>query len=294
MRNFVAIVAWCCCFVLTINANNQTGNDTGSSKPALANSESDLSKLPGLDGMKFNDNYKNILSDSSSTDLDILNDSSEVTDKNDELSRDVALKFDDFVSKKELELSLEDGRKMLESSLMNVFKVPKSKTKKTLSSRHSSIKNEPIVNDFNSELLFSVNDGNLTDYETYFHAFTLLFDHSRWNVNSFSLAINKACLKDVQTYLNDLSLSKDWALMASDTSGRYRGQFYFDNAFWMGSKQFCYEVNYEFNDKIPELQFFVFKFLIKMEPVYHKVREQIIFSGPLSHILSISKKKRFL
>lgn len=30
----------------------------------------------------------------------------------------------------------------------------------------------------------------------------------------------------------------------SDSSGRYRGQFIFGNVFWMGSKEFCQDVNY--------------------------------------------------
>lgn len=30
----------------------------------------------------------------------------------------------------------------------------------------------------------------------------------------------------------------------ADSSGRYRGQFMFGNIFWVGSKEFCLDVNY--------------------------------------------------
>lgn len=201
--------------------------------------------------------------------IDLLNNSAEVLDDDDELR----LKFDDFVPQKELQKSI--GFAPQNDSNANVFKVPKSKIKKTISVvKHSSIKNEPIINDFNSEFLFAVNDGNLTNYDTYFHAFTHLFDHNKWNTNTFSLDISKACLRDVQIYLNALHISTDWALKVSDASGRYRGLFYFENAYWLGSKQFCDEIDDEAkrsNKVIPRLQFFVVKYVVKMEPINHKV-----------------------
>lgn len=245
--------------VLTAFHNSNNGGESESGRFSVA----DLQK-------KFNENYKKVLSDSSGN-LDLLNDSAEVDD--DGLSLDgkkSGLKFDDFVSQKELsdDKISSNGN---ESSFINVFRVPKSKTKKTLSSKHSSIKNEPVINDFNSELLFSIgNDENLTNYNSYFEAFTSMFDHNKWNINTFEHDISKPCLKDVQIYLNDLSLSKDWAVKVSDASGRYRGLFFFENTFWLGNKQFCYDINYE---KKPQLYFFVFKLLIKLEPVIHKVKK---------------------
>lgn len=226
-------------------------------------------------GLQFSDNYKQMLTESSS-ELDLLNDSAEVIDDDASSSvtdKNSGLKFDDFVPEKELKKSIGYGP-LPNDSFVNVYKVPKSKSKKTISTiKHSSIKNEPIINDFNSELLFAVNDGNLTTYDTYFHAFTHLFDHNKWNANTFSLDVNKPCLKDVQIYLNALHMSLPWAVKVSDASGRYRGQFYFENAYWLGSKQFCEEINYveQNNEAVPQLQFFVVKFIVKIETINLKV-----------------------
>lgn len=241
--------------------------------------------------LEFSENYKQMLSESSSI-LDLLNDSAEVVDEDE--SKTNGLKFDDFVSKKELENSLGFGSKV-NDSFMNVYKVPKSKNKKTISTvKHSSIKNDAIVNDFNSESLFAFNDGNLSSYDTYFHAFQHLFDHSRWNANSFRLDISKTCFKDVQIYLNALTLSVEWSLKMSDASGRYRGLFFFDNAYWLGSKEFCEDIDSEYREveSMPQLQFFVVTYLAMLQPVNHKVNFLIAFSHakhyarmslPLSH-----------
>jgi hypothetical protein len=225
-------------------------------------------------GLQFSDNYKKVLADSSAT-LDLLNDSAEVND-DDELSlneKGTGLKFDDFVPQKELQKSIGFGP-IINDSLANVYKVPKSKNKKTISTiKHSSMKNEPVVNDFNSEFFFALNDGNLTSYDTYFHAFTHLYDHNNWNTNTFSLDVSKACLKDVQIYLNALHLSRDWAVKVSDASGKYRGLFYFENAFWLGSLNYCEEINSENedNEAVPPLHFVVLKFIVKIETINHKV-----------------------
>ncbi|CRK99548.1 CLUMA_CG012865, isoform A [Clunio marinus] len=97
--------------------------------------------------------------------------------------------------------------------------------------------------------------------EIQFHAFTQLFDHFMWNIGSFKTLLNGKCFNDVQIYLNELKMSTAWGLRISDASGRYRGQFFFLNDFWLGSKQFCYNINNEFknsvNKKYPLLQFFV-------------------------------------
>ncbi|KAL7036067.1 hypothetical protein ACKWTF_008679 [Chironomus riparius] len=272
----------------------QTGNSNISSNGILKSLENfqnsivathgtqNISESDKVSGLKFSNNYKRLLSESSS-DLDIKNDSSEVVDEDDSLTFDGkknGLKFDDFVSQKELQKSPNDDKKSIDTSFINVFKVPKSKMKKTLSTKHSSMKNEPVINDFNSELLFTVNDENLTNYDTYFHAFTHLYDHNKWDVNTFSIGISKSCLRDMKIYLNDLRLSKDWAVKVCDASGRYRGAFFFENSFWVGSKEFCYETNDEYlSEGIPELQFFVYKFTVKLEPVKHKQQIGILDVG---------------
>lgn len=234
---------------------------------SIGNAQNNSKSDTGLD---FNENYKQMLTESSSV-LDLLNDSAEIVD--DDESKISELKFDDFVSRKELEKSIGFGPKV-NDSFINVYKVPKSKNKKTISTvKHSSIKNDAVINDFNSEPLFAFSDGNLSNYDTYFHAFQHLFDHSRWNANTFRLDIAKTCLKDVQTYLNALSVSEDWALKVSDASGRYRGMFFFDNSYWLGSKEFCGDIDNEYKESkaIPQLQFFVITYHALLQPVNHKV-----------------------
>lgn len=288
-KQFVVYSVVCLLWLSNTKVYAQTGNGNISNNGILKSLENlqnnivalkNTSESDNVSGLKFANNYKKLLSESTS-DLDIQNDSSEVVDEDDELTFDGkknGLKFDDFVSRKELEKSLSDDKKSTETTFVNVFKVPKSKTKKTLSTKHSSMKNEPVINDFNSELLFAVNDENLTSFDTYFHAFTHLYDHNKWNVNTFSIDISKSCLRDMKIYLNDLRLSRDWAVKVSDASGRYRGQFFFENSFWVGSMEYCYETLNEYkSDGIPQLQFFLFKFIVKLEPVSHKVRISIGF-----------------
>lgn len=276
LKHFVVSATLCLlwCYSGNVYAQNERANKKSGGVSEELGTNSAEFNTSKIDELKFDENYKKLLSESSS-DLDIKNDSAEVIDEDKGFTLDSkknGLKFDDFVSKKELEESLGDDEKSLDTAFINVFKVPKTKTKKTFSAKHSSIKNEPVINDFNSELLFALNEENFTSYETYFHAFTHLYDHNKWNVNMFSINIGKMCLRDMKTYLNDLRLSKNWAVKVSDASGRYRGQFFFENSFWVGSKQFCYEINEEYkNEGIPELQFFVFKFVMKLEPVRKKV-----------------------
>lgn len=271
--------------------------ETRNEKSALVNkiakeshSESEIESTQSTS--HFNENYK--LLSQSSADLEILNDSAEVIDDalNDDAIDGLAgipikkegSRFDEFVLPDEFTKTHETSSKVPHSDekyFVNVFKVPKSKTKKTLpqtqstrSLGHSSIRNEPSVNDFNGEKLFALPDGNFSRYQNYFHAFTNLYDHNFWDANAFVGSISKDCLSDVKIYLNDLRESKDWAIKVADASGRYRGQFYFENDYWLGSKQFCYEVNDETRDKkeIPEMQFFVLKLIVYIQPIYNKVR----------------------
>lgn len=54
-----------------------------------------------------------------------------------------------------------------------------------------------------------------------------------------------------------------------DASGRYRGQLFFGNDFWVGSKQFCFEINKEtqtlgHGTKAPVLKFFIAQILFNV------------------------------
>lgn len=58
-------------------------------------------------------------------------------------------------------------------------------------------------------------------------------------------------------------------ISASDASGRYRGQLLFGNDFWVGSKQFCFEINGQrqvskHDPEQPLLKFFVAQILFNV------------------------------
>jgi hypothetical protein len=74
-------------------------------------------------------------------------------------------------------------------------------------------------------------------------------------------------------------VSADWALKVSDASGRYRGMFFFDNSYWLGSKEFCEDIDSEYREieAMPKLQFFVVTYLAMLQPVNHKVNFIIAF-----------------
>lgn len=64
-----------------------------------------------------------------------------------------------------------------------------------------------------------------------------------------------------------------------DASGRYSGQFFFGNDYWLGSKTLCYELaNPETNAEVPPfpVYFYVAKIRInineKLTPVVSKAR----------------------
>ena len=180
--------------------------------------------------LRTDENYKT-LSNKSSVDIDILNDSSEVDDFSDTGQKTVGLGFDDFVSPKMLskQSALPPSQFNELKLIKNVFKVPKTRNKKTLPQSLSSLYGDPAMFD-----RLSNGYSNLTRYQNYFHAFSSLFDHFLWNVSSYSTTLNNLCTEDVNIYLNDLKLHVNWALKASDASGKYRGLFFFDNDYWLG------------------------------------------------------------
>lgn len=66
-------------------------------------------------------------------------------------------------------------------------------------------------------------------------------------------------------------------LLVHDASGRYSGQFFFGNDYWLGSKSLCWElVNTETNAEVPPfpVYFYVAKIRInineKLTPVVSK------------------------
>lgn len=180
--------------------------------------------------------------------LEIENDSSENFDSEEDES--TKSDFD--------ELTLTQTRKnssesFFPSSNKNVYKVPrKDSSKKTEKSFSPNIARSP----------------RMQSNEKYFQIFVSLFDHYAWNIPSLESTLHQSpqCFKEVEHYLNQLKLSKDWAMKTIDASGRYRGMFFFENDYWLGSKQFCYEIS---NDYEVSLQFFVIQALVNPFPAFN-------------------------
>ncbi|XP_053671121.1 O-acyltransferase like protein [Anopheles nili] len=108
--------------------------------------------------------------------------------------------------------------------------------------------------------------------ETLFQQFAGLFDHGRWQVAGLRGRVGEQCAAHVGMYLRDLRHQRAWALKASDSSGRYGGQYFFGNEFWMGSLTFCDEVNRVLrHTPMPpgarqlEMRFFVAKISVQLE-----------------------------
>uniref|UniRef100_A0A182LTJ7 Nose resistant-to-fluoxetine protein N-terminal domain-containing protein n=1 Tax=Anopheles culicifacies TaxID=139723 RepID=A0A182LTJ7_9DIPT len=108
--------------------------------------------------------------------------------------------------------------------------------------------------------------------ETLFQLFTGLFDHANWNILELKGRVGEQCAAHIGLYLRDLRQQRGWALKASDSSGRYGGQYFFGNEFWMGSLTFCDEVNRVLRlTPMPpgarhlEMRFFVAKVSVQLE-----------------------------
>lgn len=216
--------------------------------------------------LKFDEEYKALLSGESPATLDLLNDSAEVDDAINDESDDTPDPFDELVLPS---MGTPTSKPRQDDSNKNVYKVPKSGSKKYMKPMEgASMKRNGPTFDY---LLANAN-GNSTQYENHFHAFISMFDHYHWNVSSLA-SLSAACARDVSSYLTDLMSYRGWAIKASDASGRYRGQFFFDNDFWLGSKQFCYEINREYKGMrdVPVLQFFVVKVNVKLFAMTKKV-----------------------
>ncbi|XP_055693335.1 nose resistant to fluoxetine protein 6 [Lutzomyia longipalpis] len=105
-----------------------------------------------------------------------------------------------------------------------------------------------------------------------FDLITQLFNHNQWKVENISREISPKCQGDVGVYLSELKLGRAWALKVSDSSGRYRGQFLFGNLFWMGSKQYCHDMNNELSRHTIKFQYTVARVMIKMKPFISKTK----------------------
>lgn len=188
--------------------------------------ESEMSRhaLKSAASLQFDEEYKMLLTGESAANVDIMNDSSEIEDGLNSDAREVSggSRIDEFLlpetNEKPVDVSLKS-----KLNFKNVYKVPKSKNKKTQPSirsfSHASINNNPVINDFNPEKLISLANGNSSTNETSFHDFTNLYDHYLWDISLMS-SVSQTCIREMSIYLTALKDGEDWALKASDASGR--------------------------------------------------------------------------
>lgn len=115
-----------------------------------------------------------------------------------------------------------------------------------------------------------------------FHLFSNLYDHHLWDSEKIRENTTDQCGKDMKNYLSKLRKGLPIALKASDSSGQYGGIYFFGNDFWMGSSQFCEEVNFENSqlgslESMPTVGFYMIKILVRMEPYFVEVRHYCTF-----------------
>lgn len=246
-----------------------------------AQSESEITvtsrhALKSNTSLRLDKNYATLENDSSD-DLDLLNDSAEVDDTiatGSSTGFEISGNDDEIVlPKRWMEAPTVEPKQA--GSKKNIFKVPKSRNKKTLP--QSNMNSIALMN--YDDLSKNVNDeSSHSSYKNYFHALASIYDHFLWNTSSFN-TVTRSCIKDVNLYITDLKAAKSWALKASDASGRYRGLFFSDNDYWLGSKKFCYEINHENENmiEIPRMKFFVIKIVLRFNASANKVSQMACY-----------------
>lgn len=217
-------------------------------------------RRPSEARLRLNEHITSLLYGDPTSDIDLINDSAEV---------DESFGVSDIGLEDELKLPKKTEKSSFQSTSIdsnkNVFKVPRPKTKKFRQSSVTgpSLNTDSTINNFMHDYLTSSGINFSSKHDNYFHAFMNMYDHFLWNQSSMS-NLSATCFQDVSFYINELKASKTWALKVSDASGRYRGQFFFDNDFWLGSKKLCYEINLEYENAVdvPELKFFVLRMVL--------------------------------
>ncbi|XP_045468141.1 nose resistant to fluoxetine protein 6-like isoform X1 [Harmonia axyridis] len=104
-----------------------------------------------------------------------------------------------------------------------------------------------------------------------------LYDHHKW-VGYANKLNNTRCKKDLLTYISELNNGTSWATKIYDSAGRYYGQFFFGNDYWLGSYTLCQELsNEESNAEIPPfpLKFYMTKLRININRKLTPVTRQL-------------------
>ncbi|KAJ8919186.1 hypothetical protein NQ315_012174 [Exocentrus adspersus] len=107
--------------------------------------------------------------------------------------------------------------------------------------------------------------------------FSGLYDHFKWWTHLKGLD-SERCRSDMMTYLQELSNATSWATKMYDASGRYTGQFFFGNDYWVGSKTLCEELtNVPTNPDVPpfDVHFYVAKIRININRQATPVTRQL-------------------
>lgn len=126
-----------------------------------------------------------------------------------------------------------------------------------------------------------------------FPTLTKMFDHWEWDREAIQELVSTPCAKDMGIYLDSLRAGEIWALKVADSSGRYRGQLMFGNMFWMGSINFCVDINYH-NEQarknpkanlniVPSMSYTSTVLTIDLRPLINEVRSNEPIN--ISHIL---------
>lgn len=258
------------CFFAIVKASGDTGTvaslhngssvllnePLGSKKQVETKSESATAvathALRLNDSFLFSENLKSITRKTPAS-LEIENDSAENFDSTEDEDERKS-EFDDLVLT-QTKSNSSDSSHLSKNANKNVYKVPRHGKKTMKSPQHMSY-NMPQSSRFMSD-------------EQYFQVFASLFDHYKWNIPDLkaSLSRSQQCFKDIENYLNQLRLSREWAIKIADASGRYRGMFFFENDYWLGSQQFCNEINNDYEDVA--LQFFVVKARVNPFPSFN-------------------------
>ncbi|CAG9863934.1 unnamed protein product [Phyllotreta striolata] len=118
---------------------------------------------------------------------------------------------------------------------------------------------------------------NSSENGSQFQWFSRLYDHHKWR-NRLDGLDNPLCKSDMMVYLRELANDTTWAVKMYDASGRYSGQFFFGNDYWLGSKSLCKELTLaEYNTDVPPfpVQFYVAKVRINLDRKSTPVTRQL-------------------
>ncbi|CAH1976900.1 unnamed protein product [Acanthoscelides obtectus] len=129
--------------------------------------------------------------------------------------------------------------------------------------------------------------------------FAGLYDHHKWKVglDRVDEVDGVGCNRDMRTYLEELRNGTMWAVKMFDASGRYPGQFYFGNDYWLGSKTLCGELtNPATNSEVPPfpVQFYVAKIRININEVATPVTRQLNLGECLPRSCGVNGVKKLL